>query len=183
VGGRFRKARGRSGAVTVTLTDVEADVLGRLFAELLTLLAEPEPSGPDVPEEDPLAAELGIGTSTRLPEDPVLARLFPDAYREDPEAAADFRRYTERGLRERKQTAASTALASLQQGTGRLVLDAEQAQAWLLALNDARLALGEILGVTEDAEPELAEDDPAALSWAVYDLITFMQDSLVRCLS
>ncbi len=34
-----------------------------------------------------------------IPEDPVLARLLPDAYRDDPEAAGEFRRYTEPALR------------------------------------------------------------------------------------
>jgi hypothetical protein len=31
-----------------------------------------------------------------------LQRLFPNAYRTDPEAANDFRRYTEESLREQK---------------------------------------------------------------------------------
>ena len=45
------------------------------------------------------------GPVTR-PDDPVLERLLPDGYSEDEEGAedanADFRRYTERGLRDGK---------------------------------------------------------------------------------
>ncbi|HEX9536635.1 MAG TPA: DUF2017 family protein, partial [Streptosporangiaceae bacterium] len=41
----------------------------------------------DSPEE--FAALLGLSESTALPEDPVLARLLPDAYRDDAEAAGD----------------------------------------------------------------------------------------------
>ena len=39
---------------------------------------------------------------TSAPEDPVLARLFPTAYPDDEEAAAEFRRFTEGGLRDGK---------------------------------------------------------------------------------
>ena len=56
------------------------------------------------------------------------------------------------------------------------MLDAEQAQAWLGALNDTRLVLGERLGVVEDFEDLIAsleEDDPrlrAALGLRPADL-------------
>ena len=33
----------------------------------------------------------------------MLARLLPDGYRDDPEAAGEFRRYTESALRSAKQ--------------------------------------------------------------------------------
>ncbi len=42
----------------------------------------------------------------------MLRRLFPDAYAEDT-AAADFRRYTERGLREVKRRNALVVLSDL----------------------------------------------------------------------
>jgi Domain of unknown function (DUF2017) len=178
-----RDRRGRRGRVSVTLGEVEISVLRQLLEELLALLGEEEEGGEDA--GDPLAAAVGIGRATRRPEDPVLARLFPDGYTDDPEAAADFRRYTERGLRERKRAAATTVLATLAGPPGKRVLEPDQAQAWLGALNDLRLALGERLGVTEDLAADLArvpEDDPRHYAWAVYDLLTFLQDSLVRAL-
>ncbi|MCI2239804.1 DUF2017 domain-containing protein [Paenibacillus sp. TRM 82003] len=189
--------RSRNGLFSLTLQPVEADVLASVTREVLELL--------DVPERrvDPLAAELGLGDlpafgpldedgstgstgSTSPPQDEVLRRLLPDAYPEDPDAAAEFRRFTEHGLRERKAAAARTVLASLApvegQG-GRVQLDADGARTWLAALNDVRLALGTRLGVRDDDGPELLdEDDPARYAWAVYDFTTHLQETLVRSL-
>ncbi|WP_432495146.1 DUF2017 domain-containing protein [Kineococcus gypseus] len=185
--------RNRHGLFSLTLQPVEADVLASVTREVLELL--------DVPEEpaDPLAAELGLGDlpgfgalgegaagPTAPPEDEVLRRLLPDAYPDDPAAAAEFRRFTERGLRERKAAAARAVLASLEpvegQG-GRVQLDAEGARTWLGTLNDVRLALGTRLGVRDDEEPgPLEEEDPQRYAWAVYDFTTHLQETLVRSL-
>ncbi len=185
--------RSRNGLFSLTLQPVEADVLASVTREVLELL--------DVPERrpDPLAEELGLGDLPGFgaladsaggpagpPEDDVLRRLLPDAYPEDPEAAAEFRRFTEHSLRERKAAAARAVLASLApvegQG-GRVQLDADGARTWLAALNDVRLALGTRLGVSDDSEPELlADDDPERYAWAVYDFTTHLQETLVRSL-
>lgn len=197
----FRKSR--HGLFSITLHVAEADLLASLAREVVELLEVPEPP---VRSVDPLAAELGLtdlpgfGHSfddlpdlgadgpTTAPEDEVLRRLFPDAYAaQDPQASADFRRFTERGLRERKAAAARGMLATLDpvvgQG-GRVQLDADGARTWLAALNDIRLALGTRLGVSEDRDPEedLAQDDPARWAWAVYDFTTHLQETLVRSL-
>src|SRR3954470_15257627 len=120
--------------------------------------------GPDEePSDDPLAAALGIGTATAAPTDPALARLFPDGCTDDPEASADSRRHTEPTLRDQKRSAARTALETIGEPGERQVLTAEQADAWLRALNDTRLVLGDRLGVTEELEElvaSLGEDDP-----------------------
>jgi hypothetical protein len=176
---RFRAAR--SGGVVVSLDDVDAGILRQLLGELLELLAgEDEPA-----EADPLAAAVGIGTSTRTPEDPVLARLFPDGYRDDAEAAGEFRRYTELSLREAKQANARAMLAAIDSSTGRLTLDDAQGQAWLTTLNDLRLAIGTRLGVTEEWGEDyeaLPEEDPRRYAYAVYDHLTFLQEGLVQAL-
>ena len=176
---RFRAARG--GGVVVSLDDVDASILRQLLAELLELL-----SGEDEPAQtDPLAAAVGIGTSTKTPDDPVLARLFPDGYRDDPDAAGEFRRYTELSLRESKQANARAMLAALDSATGRLTLDEAQGQAWLTTLNDLRLAIGTRLGVTEEWGEEfdaLPAEDPRRYVYAVYDHLTFLQESLVQAL-
>lgn len=138
----------------------------------------------DSPEE--FAANLGLSESTALPEDPVLARLLPDAYTGDAEAAGDFRRYTEHDLRSGKVAAARTVLATLPEGGGQLRLSADDAQSWLRALNDVRLALGVRLSVTEDFEERMARLDPDDPHWAyfwVYDWLTYLQETLVRALS
>jgi hypothetical protein len=181
VAGSFR--RSRKGGVSITLGADEHRVLQHVLAEMLELVAvEGDPGEED---DDPLARAVGIGTSTEAPADPALARLFPDGYTDDPDASADFRRYTEPGLRSAKHARLATAMATLGDEPRRMVLTAEEAQAWLGALNDTRLVLGERLGVTEDIEElisALGEDDPRlALLW-VYDRLTYLQESLVQAL-
>jgi hypothetical protein len=174
--------RSRRGVVSMTLDEVEVRVLRHVLAEMLELLGPSEPGN----EQDPLAAAVGIGTSTSAPEDRALARLFPDAYTDDPEAAGDFRRYTEPGLRDTKRAAASTALASIGEPGQSRALTPDETDAWLRALNDTRLVLGERLGVTEDWDElvqSLAEDDPRLPGFFVYDRLTYLQELLIRALS
>jgi uncharacterized protein DUF2017 len=179
VAAQFRRAR--KGGVSVTFGQEENRILRHVLREMLELLG-PE----DSPDDDPLAAALGIGTATAAPDDPALARLFPDGYSDDPEAAADFRRYTERSLRDGKRAAARTALETIGEPGERRVLTRDEAEAWLRALNDARLVLGERLGITEDWDElveSLGENDPRLGGFWVYDRLTYLQESLVRALS
>lgn len=186
---RFRRSHGE---VTVTFDPVETEILRDLLGQLLELVqtdqdGEPQrPAGP-VSAEDDLAAQLDIdiGTATTAPADPALARLFPDAYADDAEAAGDFRRFTERGLREAKRAAATQALDSLRAPGVRLRLDDDAAHAWLGALNDLRLTLGTRLGVTEELEETyeaMPEDDPLRATYAVYLWLGWLQETLVRAL-
>jgi uncharacterized protein DUF2017 len=135
----------------------------------------------DSPEE--FAAMLGLSTSTTVPEDPVLARLLPDAYPDDAESASDFRRYTEQDLRSGKVAAARTVLATLPEGGGQVRLSGDDAQVWLRAINDVRLALGVRLAITEDFEERMAQlepDDPRSAYFWIYDWLTYLQETLVR---
>jgi hypothetical protein len=121
-----------------------------------------------------------------LPDDPVLARLLPDAYSDNPEASGEFRRYTEPGLRSGKAAAARTVLATLPPSGGRVRLSEPEAQAWLRALNDVRLALGTRLGVTDDFDEQVADmgaDDPRSPYVGVYQWLAYLQESLVQALS
>jgi hypothetical protein len=172
----FRRARG--GLVLLRLDDDERVVMAQLLERLIGLL---EPPAED-PDADPLSVLVGIDDEAMPPQDPGLSRLLPDAYTDDPAAADDFRRFTERSLREGKVASARTAAATLEQ-SGEIVLDPDQAQAWLLALNDLRLDLGTRLGVTEDPADltaGLAEDGPAAAFFGLYDWLTWLQDGLIR---
>jgi hypothetical protein len=178
VGSEFR--RSRQGEVSMRLDETETRLLRHLLTETLELLGPAEAQ-----EEDPLAAAVGIGTASRPPEDTALARLFPDGYTDDPEASADFRRYTEPGLRETKRAAARTALATLGEPGERRALSEEEAMAWLGTLNDMRLVLGDRLDITEDWDEqvaELSEDDPRLMMFWVYDRLTYLQELLVRTL-
>jgi hypothetical protein len=146
------------------------------------------PGNPGQPPDplDDLARLLGQSGPATPPDDPVLARLLPDAYQDDSDAAGDFRRFTEQELRNGKAAAARTVLATLPEDGGRVRLTEEEAQVWLRALNDVRLALGVRLSITEDFQARVQDLDPAdprsAYMW-VYDWLTFLQETLVHALS
>jgi hypothetical protein len=195
--GAFRRTRGR---VSARFTASQAVILRNLVGQVAELmgdatadpaaadLASPSASGPGGPplSAEDLAAMLGATGPAAPPDDPVLARLLPDAYRDDPEAAGEFRRYTEQGLRSGKAAAARTVLATLPAEGGQVRLGPDDAQAWLRALNDVRLAIGTVLGVTEDYEDDLAQaswGDPRSAYLEVYHWLGYIQDSLVRALS
>ena len=207
--GAFRRSRGR---VSARFTAAQAVILRNLVSQVAELMgggeadsggagaaASPGPAsqgppgqgtgaGPGEPvlSAEDLAAMIGATGPSSPPADPVLARLLPDAYRDDPEAAGEFRRYTEQGLRSGKVAAAQTVLATLPAEGGRVRLGPEDAQAWLRALNDVRLAIGTVLGITEDYEDELEAAswaDPRAAYLEVYHWLGYIQDSLVRALS
>ncbi|MGB8650175.1 MAG: DUF2017 domain-containing protein [Mycobacteriales bacterium] len=158
--------------------DVEVQILAQLAQELLGLIREPE-----LPE-DPLAAMVGLPDGdVTAPDDPVLGRLLPDAYRDDPRASGDFRRYTDAELRAGKRAAAHVVLRSLPDGGGTVQLDRDQADQWLSCLNDMRLALGTSLEVTEDTDVEdFAHDDPRYSAMHVYGWLGYLQESLLSCL-
>jgi hypothetical protein len=171
---RFKSTRR---GVEAKVDAVEARVLAQCATELLELLGDSD----EVPD-DPIAAMVGIASGdVRTPEDPALARLLPDAYSDDPEAATDFRRYTEADLRASKRAAASTGLAQLQPllgNGGKLVLDRDECDAWLGWLNDIRLVLGTRLEVTEETDYD--SDEPAV---AIYGWLGWLQESLLSCLT
>jgi hypothetical protein len=134
---------------------------------------------------------VGLLTDGFDHDDPVVERLFPDIYPEDARNSADFRRYTEGDLKTSKIDQAGAVLAGLPSATGGDVrLDAESAEAWLRALNDARLAMGVRLGIDHDTqlEEELDEAvlrDPTSsrvFQLSVYAYLGYLQESLLNAL-
>ena len=176
----------KRGIVVLTSDEVEAGLLRDLFEQLLQLL---EPEAPEAADDDPLSAMVGIGTSTRVPADPALARLLPDAYGDDEEAAAEFRRYTELGLRETKRQRAALVIETLADPSKPRPLSEEETQAWLTSMNDLRLVLGTNLDVSEEPEEdwalldELDEDDPRRLAHWTYDWLGALQWRLLKALT
>jgi catechol 2,3-dioxygenase-like lactoylglutathione lyase family enzyme len=171
------------GQVAELLGSGEEATAGEATTGKATAAEDPLEGSWDSPEE--FAAMLGLSASTNAPEDPVLARLLPDGYRDDAEAAGDFRRYTEEDLRSGKVAAARTVLATLPEGGGHIQLSADDAQVWLRAINDVRLALGVRLSITEDFQErmdQLDPDDPRSAYFWVYDWLTYLQETLVRAL-
>lgn len=66
-----------------------------------------------------------------------------------------------------------------------LVLSTDQAQAWLGALNDIRLALAVRLGIEQDDDARwgtLPPDDPRATVHEIYAWLGWLQETLVRAL-
>jgi hypothetical protein len=161
--------------------------------ELLNDPARPTSApAPEPPESADLFDDLEkmfnetTATAPEAPADPVLARLLPDAYQDDPESAGEFRKYTESSLREAKKYFAQTLLETLPPEGGRVKLTADQARDWLRALNDVRLMFGVRLEVTEDFEEQLATldpKDPRVAAFEVYGWLGAVQESLVRAIA
>jgi Domain of unknown function (DUF2017) len=173
----------RDGGATARLEAAEAVMLRGLIANVMDIIASGRPrGGSSATDLDDL---LDPRTQLTAPDDPILARLLPDGYRDDPDAAGEFRRYTESSLRDAKREAGQTLLDTLPSQGGRVRLSADEAQAWLRALNDVRLAIGTKLDVTEDFEEQLAAidpEDPRAAAFEVYGWLGAVQASLVQAL-
>src|SRR5262249_33965245 len=89
--------------VTARFGAAQATIIRDRVGQIAELISEEGPGGaggpgagePGWPDNGPagpddLAAMIGLTDHTKLPEDPVLARLLPDAYRDDPEASGEF---------------------------------------------------------------------------------------------
>ena len=105
----------KSDRVIATFTGFEADLLRSLASQIVELLRN-ERAEPPTPSADPFEALMAeFSGATTIPEDPVLARLFPTAYPDDEEAASDFRRFTEGGLRDGKAAASAHIIDTLEE--------------------------------------------------------------------
>jgi hypothetical protein len=125
-----------------------------------------------------LAAELRAQLDGDTGE-PSLRRLFPPAY----EDAADERAYRDLAG-DSLLDGRRAALKLLAETVDRDRLSAEEADAWLRALNDLRLVLGTRLDVQEDTfAADLRRDDPNAPALAVYGYLSWIQEQLVAALS
>jgi Domain of unknown function (DUF2017) len=197
----FRRS---AGGATARFAAAQAAIIRSLVSQVSELVggegvlqapaetADPAPAGtadPAAAGDDQalraMAAQFSVAEAAELPDDPILARLLPDAYADDAKASGEFRRYTEIGLRSGKVAAAQTVLDTLPASGGRVRLSAADAQAWLRALNDVRLSLGVVLGVTDDFDDtvrNLPADDPRAAYIGVYQWLAYLQESLVEAL-
>ena len=185
----------RSKRIIATFTGFEADLLRNLAAQLVELLRN-EAAVPNE-DQDSFEAMMDFSGPTTAPEDPVLARLFPTAYPQDDEAAAEFRRFTEGGLRDGKAEAAIAIIDGLEEAglppelteEGLMIdveLDPATAETWMRSFTDLRLALATRLGVEEgdeDVWQSLPDDDPRSQAHDIYDWVGYLQETLVHALS
>ena len=185
----------KSQHLIATFSGFEADLLRSLAAQLVELLRNEAAVPRD--DADPLEAMMDFSGPTTEPEDPVLARLFPTAYRHDEEAAAEFRRFTEGTLRDGKANAAITIIDGLEDAglppeltEEGLVIDVEldqpTAEVWMRSFTDLRLALATRLEVEEGDEDywhSLPDDDPRAQAHDIYEWVGYLQETLVQAMS
>lgn len=183
--------RDRRGQIVANIDRAEALLLQHLLDEVAEILTTDQL--PKAADMDPLMRDLGLsdlaGCAVAEPQDPVVRRLLPAGYSGDSQAADEFRRYTDTSLRTGKIADArlmkETLDRAVQVHDGRLMLDQQQAQVWLRAINDLRLALGTRLDVVAEAAAEAAgsaEDHQDAMAVALYDFLTWWQESLVWAL-
>ena len=123
---------------------------------------------------DELRAVLG-----ETPDDPSLRRLYPRAH-EDAELERDYQELTRSQLASGRDRAAET----LRETADRELLSREQADAWLRALNDARLVLGTRLDISEDFDWDSFDGThPRARELALYAYLTGIQEELVHAMA
>ena len=185
----------RSRLVIATFTGFEADLLRSLASQLVELLRNERAVPSD--DQDPFEAMMDFSGPTTEPEDPVLARLFPTAYADDEDFAAEFRRFTEGGLRDGKAAAAGAIIDTLEEAglppelteDGLMIdveLDEPTAETWMRSFTDIRLALATRLGVEEGDEEKwhaLPDDDPRAQAHDIYEWVGWLQETLVEALT
>lgn len=166
----------------------EAALLASLVGQVADLLGG---SGPVTHEQDPFAqwaAEFRAGVNLDR-SDPVIARLFPDAY-EDATAAGEHHRFSQEALRRGRIEDAevvSAALVPIGEAGGAVVVGPEAVEAWLRVLNGVRLALAVRLGVETASDYDqlsaLPARDPRAQLVDLYDWLGFVQESLLEALA
>ena len=174
-----RWKRTGDGGLRVTLTEPERELLAALPDELRVVYGLPASENPAV--EDPDVASPA--------DDPVRARLFPRAYL-DPTAEAAEREWRElvepELVRERLEALDRvTAVLAVAQPAKRdqvtVDLEPDDVGALLGILNDARLALGIRIGITEETDLERFDpDDPDAAPTVAYAWLTHLQGELVE---
>ena len=191
--------RDEDGNLHIIFTSQEVHVLMNLIEQLLELLGESSVEAHHGDDMDPFMHLMGITGSDTPPDDPVLRRLFPNAYDDDRESA-EFRRYTEYGLREKKRAHARqiyehlaahddewSADNPIERGSLEVIFPENEAMIWLGGLNDLRLALAVRLGIGDENSTSsdkkklelMKDDDPMQAVYAVYSWIGWVQQSLL----
>ena len=115
----------------------------------------------------------------------ISARLFPPGY-DDPEMEREYRELIGSDIVDERLAAMDAFAETLgggKQTRGRwsATLDADTAAAWLSAINDGRLILGGLLGITEESQWETGPQDDNPASVVMYYL-GWLQEELVAAL-
>ena len=113
-----------------------------------------------------------------------LARLYPPAFPDDPEAEASYADLVHADLVDTRRDRVAVVVKTLDARE----LDDAQAAAWLGTLNDLRLVLGSSLGVEDDGDdagtPDPADpDNPDAMREAVFAYLGWLVAAFVDALT
>lgn len=130
-------------------------------------------------------------TAEATPGDPAVARLVPDAYTDDAEASAEFRRLTSSDLLGRRRQDAEIVLATLSDDgvpddpalldeahaarTLIITLDDDETSAWMRTLTSLRLVLASRLDI--ESEDDHDDDDPR---FGVYEWLGVRLEGLIH---
>lgn len=180
------------GSLRLHLDLDEAQLLDQLVGQLIALLQSHSGTALD---PDPLFASLEVGGTDTPPEDPALARLFPNAFESEADASA-FRRVTEQGLVNRKLQDALEVTNALGLGAVPPETDAQAARptvdvdvtaktmlAWVRTLTALRLAIAARLGLVQESDhSRFLADDEKRGTVMVYDWLAAILDSILRML-
>jgi hypothetical protein len=154
---RRRVKRLRRGSFELRIPPNEREVLGTLPDQLRELLTT----------GDPL-------------QDPAMRRLYPAAYLDDPDAAAEFDGFVRDDLTAQRMAAVETMARTVEATR----VSEDELGAWLGAINDLRLILGVRLNVTEESGPaDFAGDAEREASYALYSYLSLLQEEIVEALS
>ena len=164
-------------------------MLRSLVKSMLDMLDDRESSAP----ADELEEITGIRAGNpQRPPDATMRRLLPDFFRSERNhpagsAAAEslnaaLRSLHEPEIIEAKREACERMLRTMPAGSGRFELTADDANAWIAAVNDIRLTLGVMLDIGPEGPDRLPADHPLAPHFDVYQWLTVLQEYLVLVL-
>lgn len=151
---RFRPlvSANSDGTYTIRLDTDERDMLRTLLPQLRDLITE---------------------------RDSAAWRLFPNAYQDDPDSAAEYEEMVGDQLRDGRLN----SIAIVERTLDATELNADQLQAWMGAVNDLRLVLGTRLDVTEDSEVSDYNTNTAQTLFAAYSYLGYVLESIVTAIT
>jgi len=119
-------------------------------------------------------------TGTDVAANPDLRRLFPPAYPDDPEKAAEY----DGMVRDDLMAGRLSAIEVMERTIDSDKLSEDELLAWLSAINDLRLVLGTRLDVPEDlSELDVRPGDLRAEGLALYAYLSIFEEDAVAALS
>jgi len=125
-----------------------------------------------------LASQLEQLRDLLMGEGPLLTRLFPTAYPDDPERDNEYQQLMRGPLLESHFSAIEVMEATLHAST----VDESELTQWMHTINALRLVIGTGLDISED-DDDPDEDDPAFELYALYYHLTWLLGWVITALA